>query len=180
VIRAYLEQAEQRRAHAVDQGVFVSRVEVRGPTGPQAHFASGERATVEVEVVSRGRFERLAIVVGLKDAKDYLIFHASSESVLGRTVSLGPDEAISCTFELQLHLAPGRYRVATWVHRYDISKQLDHWASAATIFVSQATEVGGVVNLYPSVRLGAPRPAPAVATPPTAAAPVAANPTAER
>src|SRR5207302_168809 len=161
VIRTYLERAEARRDQDRPGGVSVTRVEVRDAASgnARAHFASGDRVRVDVEVVSRGRFERLAVVLGLKDGNEYNIFNASSESLTGSSFALEPEEARTCTFELQLHLAPGRYRFCTWVFRYDSETLYDHWESAATIFVSHETDVRGVANLYPTVQLGPARPA---------------------
>jgi lipopolysaccharide transport system ATP-binding protein len=161
VIRTYLARAEGRRVLEGGSGVFVSDVRIGDGSGPRAHFASGDRVVVDVDLVSRGRFERLAVVVGLKDSREYNVFNASSESLTGRTITLEPDQTIRCTFELQLHLAPGRYRFVTWVFRYDNQKQYDYWDAAGTIFVSHPTDVRGVANLYPSVTLGAVQPAPA-------------------
>jgi len=163
VIRTYLSQAETRRSQALGSGVFVSHLEVRDAAGPRAQYRSGDRVTVDVDVVSRGRFERLAVVIGLMDAREYNIFNASSESVSGTSFALAPDEAITCTFELQLHLAAGRYRFCTWLFRYDTETLYDHWASAATIFVSNDTDDRGVVNLYPKVRFSARRAVPPAA-----------------
>ena len=175
VIRTYLAQAEARRASPPGSGVFVSKVEVRDASGPRAHFNSGDRITVDVDVVSRGAYERLAVVVGLKDANEYNVFTASSEGLLGSCFALAPDEAITCSFELDLHLAAGRYRICTWVVRFDSETVYDHWAAAATVFVSSETPVRGVANLYPTARLGAKRAAPpaaeAAATEPAAIAP---------
>jgi len=168
-IRAYLSRAEAQRARGLDSGVFVSRVEVRDASGPRAHFRTGDRVTVDVEVVSRGRYDRLAIVVGLKDANEYNIFNVSSESLNGSSFAMGSDEAVTCTFDLDLHLAPGRYGVCTWVYRYDSETLYDHWATAATIFVSSEKDVRGVVNLWPTVRFSAKRPAQPAATAPAPA-----------
>ena len=181
VIRTYLEHAEAQRSRGLPSGVFVSRVEVRGAAGPRAHYRSGERVTVDVEVVSRGRYERLAVVVGLKDANEYNIFNASSESLTRSSFAMAPDEAVTCSFEIDLHLVPGRYRICTWVYRYDSQTLYDHWATAATIVVSHDADVRGVVNLYPTVRFGAKRPAPPASQPQvardsTAAAPLPAGP----
>jgi len=160
VIRTYLDRADAQRARRDVSGVFVSKVEVRDEAGPRLHFASGDAVTIDVEVVSRGNFEKLALEVGLKDARDYHIFNTSTENLLGTTFTLGPDEAVTCQFALSLHLVPGRYHVCTWIYRYDTHTQYDHWASAATILVSADLEIRGVVNLYPTVHVGAPRPAP--------------------
>jgi lipopolysaccharide transport system ATP-binding protein len=168
-IRAYLARAETQRSQRQVAGIFVSRVEVRDASGPRVHYQTGDRVSVDVEVVSRGRYEKLALEFGLKDAREYHIFNTSSESLTGTTFALGPDEAITCTFDLQLHLVPGRYHFCTWVYRYDTQTQYDHWQSAATIFVGSETEVRGVVNLYPTVHIGAkhiaPPPAEAVSVP---------------
>jgi ABC-type polysaccharide/polyol phosphate transport system ATPase subunit len=158
-IRTYLARVETRRVHGETSGVFASRVETRDAAGPRAHFRTGERVTVDVEVVSRGSYERLAVVLGVKDARWYNIFNASSESLTRGSFSMAPDEALICTFELDLHLVPGRYTLCTWVYRYDNETLYDYWESAATIFVSSDTDVRGVVNLYPTVRFGAKRPA---------------------
>ena len=154
VVRAYLEQGEARRSQAMQAGAFVSRVDVRDGSGPRATFSSGERVLVDVEMTCRERFDSLAVILGFYDGKDYLAFHVSSESMLGRTVSLGPNESVTCTFALQLHLAPGKYRLSTWVRRCDIRQHVDHWASAATVFVSSDVDVGGVAHLYPTAQLG--------------------------
>jgi lipopolysaccharide transport system ATP-binding protein len=168
VIRTYMKRAETQRSHALDSGVFVSRVVVRDASGCRAQYASGQRIMVDVDVVSRGSYERLAVVLGLKDVQEYNIFAASSEYLTGTSFALGPDQALTCTFALQLHLAPGRYQVGAWVCRYDTETIYDYWASAATILVSHETDVRGVVNLYPTVRVGTKRIAPPVAETPVA------------
>jgi homopolymeric O-antigen transport system ATP-binding protein len=160
VIRSYLASVEERRSVDRPGSVFVSRVEVCDENGPRAHYRSGERITVDVDVTSRGSHERLAAVIGLKDAHEYDIFNASSENLSGTSFSLGPDEIITCSFRLELHLVPGRYRFCTWVYRYESETLYDHWESAATIFVSHDADVRGVVNLYPGVEIGPRRIAP--------------------
>jgi lipopolysaccharide transport system ATP-binding protein len=172
VIRTYLERAEARPSPGEGTGVFVADVGVGDGAGPRVHFASGERVVVDVDVVSRGRFERLAVVIGLKDGHEYNVFNASTESLTGRTFALDAGETIRCTFDLQLHLAPGRYRFCTWVFRYDSQTQYDYWDAAGTIFVSHETDVRGVANLYPEVRIGEKRPAPPA---PEAGGPAAAR-----
>jgi lipopolysaccharide transport system ATP-binding protein len=162
VIRSYLARAEARKPGDANRHVFVTSVEARDAGGqPKTRFQSGERVTVEVEVASKGPYEKLAVVLGLKDEHQYNVFNASSESLLGHSFAMAAGEAMTCTFELQLHLAPGRYRFCTWVHRYDTQTHYDYWESAATIFVSSETDVRGVANLYPTVTLGAKHAAPA-------------------
>ena len=89
------------------------------------------------------------------------------------TFGLPEDEALTCSFELDLHLAAGSYRVCTWVYRYDTQTLYDHWAVAATLFVSNDTDVRGAVNLYPTVAFGEKREAPLRPEPTTPAGPSA-------
>ena len=168
VIRTYLSRVEVRRSQGLDSSLFVSQVDVRDASGPRAHYTSGERVTVDVDIVSRGSYERLAVILDVTDTNDYNVFKASSESMSGTSFAMAPDEAMTCSFELQLHLAPGRYRISTWVVRYDSATVYDHWVAATTIFVSSGTDIRGVANLYPTVQLGSRR-----AAPPPAELPVA-------
>ena len=131
---------------------------------------------VDVDVVSRGHFERLAVTIGLKDSNEYLAFHVSSESLTGSSFTMEADEAVTCTFELDLHLAAGRYRICTWVYRYDSQTNFDHWPTAATIFVSSASDVHGLVNLYPTVHFGPKHLVSRTAEPPVATDPRPAAP----
>jgi len=160
VIRAYLARSEVRDFGDRGTGVFVSSIVVRDAVSGEerAHFVSGDEVAVDLEVVSRGSFERLAAVLGLRDDHEYNVFNVSSESLTGTSFALSPNEAVACRFKLSLHLAPGRYRFCTWVFRYDSETLYDHWQAAATIFVSSPTDVRGIVNVYPSVEIGAPRP----------------------
>lgn len=154
VIREYLAKGESKRDRALESGVFVSGVTVRDASGPRAHFQSGERASVEMEIVSRERFERLSVVIAFKDSRSYRIFYASSENLTGKSFSMGPGDAVTCTFDLQLHLVSGQYRICTWIYRFDTETSYDYWESASTVYISSDKEIGGIVNLYPSVSFG--------------------------
>jgi len=160
VIRTYLSRMEARRVIDQSTGVYVTHIDVGDDSGPRAHYTAGERVRVDVHVTSRGSYDRLAVVLGLKDSSMYNIFNVSSESLTGTSFSMAPNQAVTCTFELALHLAPGRYQFCTWVYRYDSETLYDHWESASTVFVSHETDVRGVANLYPAVRIGPMRAAP--------------------
>lgn len=153
VVRSYLRRAEARRPTDHSSTVFVSQVDVRDAEGSRAHFRSGDVASVDVEVVARAPYEKLAVIVGVRDDKEYDVFHISSESLTRTTIALAKDEAVTCTFDLRLHLAPGRYRLVTWIYRFDTQTLYDHWQSAATFFVSHESDVRGAANLYPEVRI---------------------------
>lgn len=158
-IRRYLDESHTRRELDADRKVFVAKVGLRGDAGPEVHFSSGQRVFIDVDVEGRARLEQLAVVVQIKDAEQYGVFDTSSERLTGKSFTLDQGEQIRCTFELQLHLARGRYHVSAWVYRYDTQTEYDHWESAETFFVSSDVDVGGVANLQPQVRLGAVTPA---------------------
>ena len=151
-IRQYLDESQARRATG-ERPVSATSVTLRDDAGPAVHFASGQRAFVDVEVASTARFERLAVVIDIKDAEQQMVFNTSSERLSGETFTLEPGQRITCTFELALHLAPGRFHVCVWVYRYDTQTEYDAWENAATFFVSSDMDVRGVAHLRPTVSL---------------------------
>jgi hypothetical protein len=115
------------------------------------HFASGQRAYLDVDVASRADLQRLAVVIDIEDADQQTAFNTSSERLTGSSFALRAGERVTCTFELQLHLVPGRFQVSAWVYRYDTQTQYDAWQNAETFFVSADVDVRGVANLNPKV-----------------------------
>ena len=154
VIRKYLVGAQERQTRKLDRELCISDIQVRGLGGPRNHFQSGDRAYVDVEVYSRGNYERLAVVITIKTPELVEVFNTSTERLGASSFSLHEGEGLTCSFALDLHLAPGTYYVSVWLHRYDIQKEYDHWESAETFFVSAEHDVKGVANLYPAVRIG--------------------------
>ena len=151
IIRQYLGTA-LRREHLVEgKDAYLSRVCVRNASGEASTFRSGEKAWLDLEVTATTDVTRLAIVVQLCANDEYGVFDTSTERLGLDPFSLHAGETFRCRFELELHLARGTYHVEGYVHRYDIDRQYDHWHQAATILVTTAQDVGGVVNLYPKV-----------------------------
>jgi hypothetical protein len=107
-----------------------------------------------VEVHSRGKYERLAVVITIKNSECVDVFNTSTERLNASNFSLYEGEGLTCTFALDLHLAPGTYYVSCWIHRYDTQKEYDHWESAETFFVSAEQDIKGLANLYPAVSIG--------------------------
>jgi lipopolysaccharide transport system ATP-binding protein len=154
VIRKYLVATQERRNRNLGQDLCIANIQVRGVDGQRNLFQSGDRAYVDVEVNSRGNYERLAVVITIKTPELVEVFNTSTERLGARSFSLHKGEGLTCSFALDLHLAPGTYHVSVWIHRYDIQKEYDHWESAETFFVSAEHDVKGVANLYPAVRIG--------------------------
>jgi ABC-type multidrug transport system ATPase subunit len=154
VIRKYLAGAQERQTRKLGRDLFISDIQVRGVGGLRNHFQSGDRAYVDVEVHSRGNYEHLAIVMTVKNTEFVDVFNTSTERLDASNFSLHEGQGLTCTFALDLHLAPGSYYVSCWIHRYDIQKEYDHWESAETFFVSTEQDIKGIANLYPAVSIG--------------------------
>lgn len=153
VIRKYLVGAQERQTRKLGRELCISDIQVRGVGGPRNHFQSGDRVYVDVEVNSRGNYERLAVVITIKSTEFVEVFNTSTERLGAGSFKLHEGESLTCTFALDLHLAPGTYYISCWIHRYDIQKEYDHWESAETFFVSTEHDVKGVANLYPAVSI---------------------------
>jgi lipopolysaccharide transport system ATP-binding protein len=154
VIRKYLAGAQERHSHNLGRELFIADIQVRGVGGLRNHFQSGDKAYIDVEVNSRGNYERLAVVITIKNSEFVEVFNTSTERLGASSFSLHAGEGLTCTFALDLHLAPETYYVSCWIHRYDIQKEYDHWESAETFFVSAEQDVKGVANLHPAVSIG--------------------------
>lgn len=158
VVGAYLGGA--LRAHPSDgKEAYLSQVRVRGSAGSGPTFRSGETVWVDVDVRAAASVESLAVVLELRDDDHYEVFNTSSQRLGTPAFALAPGESFRCTFELDLHLAQGTFHFGAYIHRYDVGRQYDHWAQAATVFISTTQDVRGVVNLNPRVVGFAPPPA---------------------
>ncbi len=149
VVRRYL-GAGRADGHVTEgKDAWLSRVTVRGAAGEAAAFRSGERAWVDVEVEARRDVERLAVVLDVLGEGDATVFNTSSERLGAGSFSLGAGDRFRCSFELDLHLAQGTFRVATYLHRYDLGREYDQWNPSATLFVAASEDVRGLANLHP-------------------------------
>ena len=153
VIRKYLAGAQERQTRKLGRELCISEIQVRGVGGLRNHFQSGDKAYVDVEVHSRGNYKRLAVVIAIKNTEFVDVFHTSTERLGASSFSLHEGQGLTCTFALDLHLAPGAYYVSCWIYRYDIQEEYDHWESAETFFVSDEQDIKGLVNLYPAVSI---------------------------
>jgi homopolymeric O-antigen transport system ATP-binding protein len=158
VIRQYLGTAADQEHRVEGKDAYLSRVRVRGAGGETATFQSGEKAWVDVEVTAAKDVGRLAVVLDIRSDDDRQVFNTSSERLGAGSFSLKAGETFTCSFELDLHLAHGTFRLAAYVHRYDIERQYDQWYPAAILFVGATEDVRGIANLHPMlVAFGPPR-----------------------
>jgi len=150
VVRRYLNDALKPNVEE-NKALYISAVRVRDRSGEQSKFESGQTAWVDVEVTALQPVESLAIVLWFADETQYIIFDTSTER-LGRTpFSLQAGESYRSTFELSLNMAHGTFHVCAAVYRYDVQKEYDRKAPAATVFVGSNMAVRGAVNCFPKI-----------------------------
>jgi homopolymeric O-antigen transport system ATP-binding protein len=153
VMKRYLNSADVSRRQLADQEAFVVRTTVRDQTGEGFEFESGSKVWVDIEVGARVPCRGLAVVLEFRDENNYEVFNTSTERLGHAAFAIEPGESMHCTFELDLHLAPGTFHLGVSIHRYDIGKAYDRVCPAATIFVRCDRDVRGAVNLRPAVTL---------------------------
>ena len=149
VIKRYLNGADAARRPSGDQEAFVVRTTVRDERGEGIEFESGQKVWVDVEVGARVPCRGLAIVLEVRDENNYEVFNTSTERLGHGAFAIAPGGRVHCTFELDLHLAPGTFHFAAGIFRYDIGKAYDRLSPAATFFVTCDRDVRGAVNLNP-------------------------------
>lgn len=147
VLQQYLQAGIDAGANG-NRPAYLSRFTLSDSAGEQVRFASGGPARVEIEVTARQRVERLSVVLMIYDENQYELFSASTERLGAPPFSLDPGEKTAFTFDLQLHLAPGTYRLTAALYRYDIQREFGTF-QGTTFFVHADTDVRGAVNLYP-------------------------------
>jgi lipopolysaccharide transport system ATP-binding protein len=148
VVRKYLSAGAVARIRK-NEPVYFSKVVVRGQTGEQSTFESGETAWIDLEVTARKAFDKLSVVIWFTDQTQYIIFHTSTERLGFPPISLPAGGVYRCTFELKLNIAHGTFHLVTELYRYHTQKGYDRREPAATIFIGSTTAVGGAVNCFP-------------------------------
>jgi lipopolysaccharide transport system ATP-binding protein len=148
VINSYLNRILQRPV-SFTHGVGISKVTVRGRTGEQVHFESGEKAWIEIEVCATKHVSGLGLAIGFKTQDHWSFFDTSTSRLGKRTFSVGPDRTVRYTFELDLHLGPGSYYFDVALYRYDAQMIFDEFLQAGTLMISTEKAIHGIANLYP-------------------------------
>ena len=152
VVGRYLDAQKVRTWETSKREVFISRVFLHGQNGGNSEFTAGQKAWFEIEVKSKVECEKLSVSLNLLD-NDYVeVFNTSTERLNRGSISLKEGESKKITFELILHLAPGKYHLGTHVYRSDIQKEYDS-ATDITLYVSCNEDVRGIANLYPTVSI---------------------------
>jgi lipopolysaccharide transport system ATP-binding protein len=151
VVQTYLGHALGGRRDVEGRDASIARLAVRGAAGDGSSFRSGERAWVDIDLVARTACERLSVTLFAADDEGRVVFDTSTERLGLGTFGLLADQTFRCSVQLDLHLAPGTYRLGAVLYRYDVQREFDRWFPAATLIIGSDLDVRGVANLYPKV-----------------------------
>lgn len=151
VIQSYLARERAKLTETRDRDVIVQSVRFRGVSGEMVRLSPGDKAWVDITFQANRACEQVAVVLAVLDDGLSEIFNTSTERLENRSFDLRPGEAVTVTFELDMHLAVGTFHVGVYLHRYDIEREFDRVLPAATFFVESDVDVRGSANLYPKL-----------------------------
>jgi lipopolysaccharide transport system ATP-binding protein len=155
VVDAYLNPKVDEGTYAA-KDLYITKAVFRNREGQALQFNSGEKVYLETEISCKAGFEKLSVSMIILDENNNRIFDTSTERLTHRSFSLKAGERLQIRFDLDLHLAPGKYHIGTYIYRYDIEELYDSLLPAATIHVRSDLDFKGVVNLYPKATFGTP------------------------
>lgn len=151
IVDAYVKRASAQvdATTAGDKDAFIEHVAMRTDRGEVGLFESGERAWVDVRIRAPRCDKPLAVALGMRDQDFSLFFYVDSARLRRDPLVLGPEEARTLTFEVDMHLAPGSYFLNVALLRPDVDEVLDHRGPAMSFMVHDDLDVRGVANLHP-------------------------------
>lgn len=153
VIKFYMDKNLSSLHNETNKDLTISKVSVRNEHRASVQFSAGEKAWVEVDISASRDYEKLAVVLDIKDEDYYHIFDTSTERLGSGTFSIKSGETKRVNFLLNLNLAPGAYYFTLTIYRYDIQKAYYELFPAATIYISSDVDVRGIANLFPQAHI---------------------------
>jgi lipopolysaccharide transport system ATP-binding protein len=151
VIQTYLARERAKMHEARDSEVVIQSATLRGVNGSKMSFSPGDKAWVDVTLRANQACEKIAVALAVGDEAMDVVFNTSSQRLEDLTFSLQQGETATLTFELTMHLAVGTFHLAVILFRYDLGRELDRVAPAATFFIESEVDVRGAANLYPKI-----------------------------
>lgn len=149
VIRQYMSLISFEKKEPVDKEVFISKLIIRNEEGECVQFRPGQKAWVDIAILSKVKCKNLSIGIHMLDENNYSIFNTSSERLGFEPFTVEAGEKRDFSFEITLHLARGTFFLGATIKRYDIDKIYDELWAATTIFINSEKDVRGAANLYP-------------------------------
>jgi hypothetical protein len=142
------------KSRGKDTDVSIQKVTMRDENGAAVRFPTGAKAWLDVSIRSKKPVKGLGVLVDLNDDHLYRIFGTSTYRLHNGTFEMDGDVSVVCTFELDLHLAPGLFHIDAKIFNYDEDKFYDAIFKAVTIIVySDNDSLSAPVNLYPKATI---------------------------
>jgi len=138
-------------AETRDTDVAVRSVTLRGVEGSSVRFRPGDKAWVDITFQANRACEQVAVVLAVLDEGLSEVFNTSTERLENRSFDLLPGQAVTVTFELDMHLAVGTFHIGVYLYRYDMEREFDRVLPGATFFMESDVDVRGSANLYPKL-----------------------------
>jgi lipopolysaccharide transport system ATP-binding protein len=147
VIHDYISSISRADAGQANEVEFES-ISVRGASGPQSVYRSGERIYIDTVARAVRATRKLEFSYRLFDHAYYELFSVSTERLGLPGFSLQAGERIEVTISIAPHCLGGTYQLAVSAWRLDSHVDVDTVMNAAHIQIQTAMESQGVVNPY--------------------------------
>jgi lipopolysaccharide transport system ATP-binding protein len=152
VIETYINHARRGETGSLaGRSAAISKVIMRSDAGECCRFESGQKVWIDIELSAVTLCEKVSVSLYITDENFRSVFDTSTQRLGEGSFDLEAGAIASCTFELDLNLAPGIYHPSVLLFRYDTQTEFDRWAPATTIYVNSDIDVGGIANCMPQV-----------------------------
>lgn len=155
VVNAFLNPAPGNNDPDAAKQVVITNTVLRSNAGQVLQFSTGDRMFFDTDIVANACLQKLSLSIIIFDESNNRIFDTSTERLYHDSFSLDAGERLRITFELDLHLAAGAYRIGAYVYSYAVERMYDMRVPAATFYVKSSVDFKGVVNLYPKASISA-------------------------
>ena len=133
--------------------VEIEAVRILGSKGETTSMVSGERATVEIDIVALRKCKNIAVGISLQQDNGWDVFNTSSIRLGERGLCLEKGARCICAFDFTMHLAAGTFLLEVGLREYNPPITHHVVFPAGRIHIHNHIDVRGVVNLEPRVRM---------------------------
>jgi lipopolysaccharide transport system ATP-binding protein len=135
VIERYLDMAQSRESGDTDSVVSITDILIDDVPFSGQRFETGQTINLRVSVRANAEIRNFAVLLGLRDEHQYLVFDTSSERLGSSSFNLKQGQVLHCSFQITLNVAYGMYHLGVAVHRYADGRTLESWDPACSMHV---------------------------------------------
>jgi len=134
--------------------IEIKSVKIRGDKSKSNLISSGEKATIEIEIVAQKKMKDMTIGIMIRDKFGQDIFGTNS-FYQQMEIDFDANSHYYCQFTMPLNIGIGKYSITTAVHsRENHLENCAHWLDHATNFEIAGTEgnlFAGICRLEPQI-----------------------------